>query len=56
MGAKEDPMAVLDAKMRVRGTRNLRVCDMSSVPNINAGNTNSVAMMLGARCADFIVG
>ncbi|MDD1782783.1 GMC family oxidoreductase N-terminal domain-containing protein [Enterovibrio sp. ZSDZ35] len=56
MGAEGDPMAVLDAKMRIRGTRNLRVCDMSSVPNINAGNTNSVAMMLGARCADFIVG
>jgi choline dehydrogenase-like flavoprotein len=29
---------------------------MSAVPNINAGNTNAVAMMLGDRCADFILG
>lgn len=55
MGADGDPMAVLDSKMRVRGTDNLRVCDMSSVPNINAGNTNAPAMMLGDRCADLIM-
>jgi choline dehydrogenase-like flavoprotein len=56
MGADGDPMAVLDAKMRVRGIDNLRVADMSAVPNINAGNTNAPAMMLGDRCADFILG
>jgi len=56
MGADGDPMAVLDAKMRVRGVDNLRVADMSAVPNINAGNTNAPAMMLGGRCADFVLG
>jgi len=56
MGADGDPMAVLDARMRLRGIENLRVCDMSAVPNINAGNTNAPAMMLGDRCADFILG
>jgi choline dehydrogenase len=55
MGADGDPMAVLDARMRVRGIERLRVCDMSAVPNINAGNTNAPAMMLGDRCADFIM-
>lgn len=55
MGADSDPMAVLDARMRVRGVDNLRVCDMSAVPDINAGNTNAPAMMLGDRCADFIL-
>lgn len=55
MGADGDPMAVLDAKMRVRGVEKLRVCDMSAVPNINAGNTNAPAMMLGDRCADLIM-
>jgi choline dehydrogenase len=40
----------------VRGIENLRVCDMSAVPNITAGNTNAAAMMLGDRCADFIMG
>lgn len=56
MGADGDPMAVLDARMRVRGIDRLRVCDMSAVPNINAGNTNAPAMMLGDRCADLVMG
>jgi choline dehydrogenase-like flavoprotein len=56
MGADGDPMAVLDGRMRVRGVAGLRVADMSAVPNINAGNTNAPAMMLGDRCADFVMG
>lgn len=56
MGPDGDRNAVLDARLRVRGVSNLRVCDMSAVPNINAGNTNAPAMMLGDRCADFILG
>jgi choline dehydrogenase-like flavoprotein len=56
MGADGDSNAVLDALMRVRGIDNLRVCDMSAVPNITAGNTNAPAMMLGDRCADFVLG
>ena len=56
MGADGDPMAVLDARMRVRGIEGLRVADMSAVPNINAGNTNAPAMMLGDRCADLVMG
>ncbi|MCP4305528.1 MAG: GMC family oxidoreductase, partial [bacterium] len=56
MGADGDPMAVLDARMRVRGVSGLRVCDMSAVPNINAGNTNALAMVLGDRCADLVMG
>jgi choline dehydrogenase-like flavoprotein len=55
MGADGDPMAVLDAKLRVRGVEGLRVCDMSAVPDINAGNTNAPAMMLGSRCAEFVL-
>ncbi len=56
MGADGDRMAVLDARMRVRGIDGLRVCDMSAVPDINAGNTNAPAMMLGDRCADMLMG
>ena len=56
MGADGDRMAVLDARMRVRGVEALWVCDMSAVPNINAGNTNAPAMMLGDRCADLVMG
>jgi choline dehydrogenase len=55
MGASSDALAVLDAKFRVRGIDNLRVCDLSAMPNINAGNTNAPAMMLGGRCAEFVM-
>lgn len=55
MGADGDPMAVLDSRLRVRGVGGLRVADMSAVPDINAGNTNAPAMMLGDRCADFVM-
>ncbi len=54
MGAPGDGMAVLDSRLRVRGIEHLRVCDLSAMPDINAGNTNAPAMMLGSRCAEFI--
>jgi choline dehydrogenase-like flavoprotein len=56
MGPDGDPSAVLDAQMRVRGIDNLRVADMSACPTINSGNTAAPAMMLGDRCASFILG
>ncbi len=47
-------MAVLDSRLRVRGVEGLRVCDLSAMPDINAGNTNAPAMMMGSRCAEFV--
>ncbi len=55
MGPDGDRMAVLDAQMRVREVDNLRVADMSACPNINSGNTAAPAMMLGDRCAEFVL-
>ena len=55
MGATGDGMAVLDSRLRVRGVERLRVCDLSAMPDINAGNTNAPAMMLGSRCAELIL-
>jgi len=43
------------SRLRVRGVDRLRVCDLSAMPNINAGNTNAPAMMMGARCAQFMM-
>ena len=54
MGADNDKMAVLDSKLRVRGIDNLRVCDLSAMPNINSGNTAAPAIMLGLRCGDLL--
>jgi choline dehydrogenase len=56
MGVSGDPLAVLDPRLRVRGVEALRVCDLSAMPNINAGNTTAPALMLGSRCAEFILG
>ena len=55
MGANGDPLAVLDTRLKVRGIERLRVCDLSAMPNINAGNTNAPAMMMGSRCAELIL-
>ncbi len=55
MGPTGDPLAVLDARLRVRGVQGLRICDLSAMPNINAGNTNAPAMMMGSRCAEFLL-
>lgn len=50
-----DDQAVVDAQLRVRGVRGLRVVDASVMPVITAGNTNAPSMMIGERAADFIL-
>lgn len=51
----QDEMAVVDARLRVRGIDGLRVVDASIMPDIPSGNTNFPAMMIGERGADFIL-
>lgn len=55
MGPDSDKMAVLDARLRVRGVSGLRVADASIMPNIVSGNTNAPAIMIGERCAAFVL-
>ena len=50
-----DKMAVVDNKLRVYGIKNLRVADASIMPTLISGNTNGPCMMIGERCADFIL-
>ncbi len=50
-----DPMAVVDDRLRVHGIAGLRVADASIMPIISSGNTNAPAIMIGERCADFIL-
>jgi choline dehydrogenase-like flavoprotein len=54
MGKDDD--AVVDPTLRVRGVSRLRVADVSVMPRIVSGNTNAPAIMIGERCADFILG
>jgi choline dehydrogenase-like flavoprotein len=55
MGPASDPMAVVDASLRVRGLHGLRVADASIMPNLITGNTNAPSMMIGEKAADLIV-
>jgi choline dehydrogenase len=54
MGADEDPMAVLDSRLRVRGIAALRVVDAGAMPTITSGNTNSPTLMMAERAAAWI--
>lgn len=56
MGAPDDPLAVVDTQLRVRGARNLRVVDASVMPDLTSGNINSPVIMIAERAADMIRG
>jgi len=50
-----DPLAVVDPALKVHGIAGLRVADASIMPVISSGNTNAPAIMIGERCAEFIL-
>jgi choline dehydrogenase-like flavoprotein len=56
IGAASDPMAVVDAQLRVRGIEGLRVCDSSVMPLEISANTNAPTIMIAERAADLILG
>ena len=55
MGPAADPMAVVDAHLRVHGVRGLRVVDASIMPSITSGNTNSPTLMIAERATEWII-
>ena len=54
MGRADDPMAVLDSQLRVRGIHHLRVVDASAMPTITSGNTAAPTMMIAERAAELL--
>lgn len=54
MGNDHDPMAVLDAQLKVRGVQGLRVADTSIMPSLHGGHTQIPAYGIGEKAADLI--
>jgi choline dehydrogenase len=54
MGTVDNPMAVVDARLRVHGVAGLRVVDAGVMPLITSGNTNSPTLMIAEKAAQWI--
>jgi choline dehydrogenase-like flavoprotein len=54
MGPDSDPLAVVDAQLRVKGIEGLRVADASIFPELIGGNTNAPVIMIGEKASDLI--
>jgi choline dehydrogenase-like flavoprotein len=55
MGTANDPLAVVDERLRFRGIPGLRIADASVMPTITSGNTNTPTAMIAEKGAAMIL-
>ncbi|MCP5145829.1 MAG: GMC family oxidoreductase N-terminal domain-containing protein [Gammaproteobacteria bacterium] len=52
----DDPQAVVDAELKVRGIAGLRVADASIYPRLVGANTNASVVAIAEKAADMVLG
>jgi choline dehydrogenase len=55
MGRDDDPMAVVDSRLRVKGISGLRIVDAGVMPSITSGNTNAPTLMIAEKASRMII-